>query len=239
MIKALALALTLAGAANAAPCRQALVLGLDVSGSVDAHEYRLQLNGIASALSNPSVRDAFLSTQSAFVSVLIYEWSGPVDQRILVPWSDITRSATLDEVIDRLVATSRRDASPGTALGAAMAQGVQHLSQRSDCSKRTLDISGDGKSNLGPRPRDVKNHISDMGVTVNALVVTLNSPRVSVGSQAGNDALTTYFKAEVITGADAFVETATGYADYEAAMIRKLLRELAGQSVAQLAEGQR
>ena len=78
-----------------------------------------------------------------------------------------------------------------------------------------------------------------MGVTVNALVVTLNSPRVSAGSQAGNDDLPTYFKAEVITGADAFVETATGYADYEAAMIRKLLRELAGQSVAQLAEGQR
>ncbi|MCX8955594.1 DUF1194 domain-containing protein, partial [Ruegeria sp. NA] len=36
-------------------CRQALALGLDVSGSVDSREYRLQLDGLASALTRPEV----------------------------------------------------------------------------------------------------------------------------------------------------------------------------------------
>ena len=40
-------------AGPAAACRQALALGLDVSGSVDAVEYRLQTAGLAAALMAP------------------------------------------------------------------------------------------------------------------------------------------------------------------------------------------
>ena len=44
--------------------------------------------------------------------------------------------------------------------------------------------------------------------------------------------LASYFRAFVILGPGAFVETALGFADYEDAMVRKLLRELEGVSVA-------
>ena len=44
-----AAALALWGSAVAAECRLALALGLDVSGSVDVMEYRLQLDGVANA----------------------------------------------------------------------------------------------------------------------------------------------------------------------------------------------
>ena len=40
-------ALTLVAVPASAECRQALVLGLDVSGSVDLREYWLQRNGLA------------------------------------------------------------------------------------------------------------------------------------------------------------------------------------------------
>ncbi|MGR3579214.1 MAG: DUF1194 domain-containing protein, partial [Sagittula sp.] len=35
-----------------------------------------------------------------------------------------------------------------------------------------------------------------------------------------------YYEAYVVQGADAFVETAAGFADFEEAMVRKLKREL-------------
>lgn len=228
MIRALAcvVALGFGGAADAA-CRQALALGLDVSGSVDAREYRLQLNGLAAALDNIAVRDALLSSPGAPVSVMVYEWSGPSDQAVIVPWAVIEDAATLDGFIETLLQTTRRDVSPGTALGTAVTLGAQYLDQQPACWKRTLDISGDGMSNLGPRPRDVKEAIGARGITVNALVIGA-TPRPE------SNALASYFRAEVITGPRAFVETALGFDDYEAAMTRKLLRELEVLAVSEL-----
>ncbi|MFC6759267.1 DUF1194 domain-containing protein [Sulfitobacter porphyrae] len=57
-----------------------------------------------------------------------------------------------------------------------MAEGVRRLTAQSDCWKRTLDISGDGKSNLGPRPRTVRTQLEDSGVTINALVIGVDNP---------------------------------------------------------------
>ncbi len=219
------LALSFAGPAHAA-CRQALALGLDVSGSVDAQEYRLQINGLAAAFDNVAVRDALLSSPGAPVSVMVYEWSGPSDQAVIAPWVTMVDAASLNGFIETLQQTARRDVSPGTALGTAMALGAVYLDEKPACWKRTLDISGDGKSNLGPRPRDVKDAISARGVTVNALVIGADGSGFGGQGQGEIGELSSYFRAEVITGPDAFVETALGFDDYEAAMTRKLLREL-------------
>jgi hypothetical protein len=227
------LALSLAGAANA-DCRQALALGLDVSGSVDAREYRLQINGLAAAFDNSAVREALLASPGAPIAVMVYEWSGPSDQIVIAPWVSMVDAATLNGFIETLLQTARRDVSPGTALGTAMTLGAFYLDEKPDCWKQTLDISGDGKSNLGPRPRDVKNRISARGITVNALVVGSDNP-ISGGPRQGEiSELSSYFRAEVITGQDAFVETALGFSDYEAAMTRKLLRELEVMAVSDL-----
>ena len=118
---------------HAAPCRQALALGLDVSGSVDAREYRLQMGGVAQALDDPAVRDKLLLQPDAPVSLLIFEWSGPQDQAVVVPWTAIDGPAALDGVIATLRATGRRDATPGTALGTAMQFGADRLAQRPEC----------------------------------------------------------------------------------------------------------
>ncbi|MEH6675358.1 MAG: DUF1194 domain-containing protein [Sulfitobacter sp.] len=218
---------TLWASVGLADCRQALALGLDVSGSVDAREYHLQLDGVAGALDDPLVRAAILSAPEAPVSLLVYEWSGPTDQRVIAPWRSITDGAALQEVIDRLRQVERAAASPGTALGVAMAAGAAYLAQQPNCLKHTLDISGDGISNLGPRPRDVKQQLAGKDVTVNALVI----------ESAGNDApLTAYFAAEVVTGPAGFALPAAGFDAYQSAMTTKLLRELAVLSLAQLAE---
>ncbi|MEM6887245.1 MAG: DUF1194 domain-containing protein [Pseudomonadota bacterium] len=209
-----------------AECRQALALGLDVSGSVDLQEYRLQLDGLVSALNHPDVLRLLLGSQSAPVALLVYEWSGPEDQVLLVAWTDIRTPADVDFVSGILATTTRRTAAPGTALGTAMARGLEYLEQRRDCWKRTLDISGDGQSNLGPRPRDVKPKIASAGITVNALVVGADAPVGADRRQSDIAELSSYFRTEVIVGEEAFVQTALGFSAYADAMTAKLRREL-------------
>jgi hypothetical protein len=223
--------IALGGAAEAA-CRQALALGLDVSGSVDAREYRLQLDGLAAALEAPEVRAALLALPAAPVAVTVFEWSGPSARRSLVGWTEITDDAALAAVTARLRATGRAPSDDSTALGAALRHGAALLAARPDCWRHVLDISGDGKSNAGPAPQAVRRGLS--GVTVNALVVgsdardALDRRHVQIGE------LSSYFNAHVIRGPDAFVETALGYEDFARAMRRKLLRELAAPSLARI-----
>jgi hypothetical protein len=211
-----------------AECRQALALGLDVSGSVDLREYRLQIDGLVTALNDPGVVAALLAQPQAPVSLLVYEWSGPDDQAILVPWTAVTNGAVLREISAKLAATERRAATPGTALGVAMELGASYLDAKNDCWKRTLDISGDGKSNFGPRPGSVKDAIGARGITINALVIGSDAAPSADRRQDDIAELSSYFRTEVITGPDAFVETAIGFEDYAAAMTRKLNRELEG-----------
>ena len=209
-----------------AQCRQALALGLDVSGSVDAREYQLQVDGLVPALNAPKVREALLTLQSFPVALLVYEWSGPNDQQILLPWTDVTSEDVLADILLRLSATTRRDASPGTAIGISMRKGAGYLAQRSDCQKLTLDISGDGKSNMGQRPDQVKRDLAKLGITINGLVIGADAPNIGDLRQSEIGELSSYFRANVIVGEDAFVETALGFEDFAAAMARKLEREL-------------
>ncbi|MEO0937333.1 MAG: DUF1194 domain-containing protein [Pseudomonadota bacterium] len=222
----LALVLCVVASGAAAQCRQALALGLDVSGSVDAREYRLQIEGVTAALGSAPVRQALLALPGNDVALMVYEWSGPGDSHVLLPWTDVTGEAALDAVIAALGAAERRASTPGTGLGQAMLDGAGFLAQRTDCARLTLDISGDGKSNLGPRPGDVKAALARAGITVNALVIGADAPAGGDAREVEISELSSYFRAQVIVGADAFVQTALGFDAYADAMQAKLEREL-------------
>jgi hypothetical protein len=101
-----------------------------------------------------------------------------------------------------------------------MLAGFELLGMQPDCWRRTLDLSGDGVANTGPRPQDITTGQMPHGTVVNGLVI----------DPANDGELATYFRTYVIRGPDAFVETARGFDDYTQAMERKLLREL--QSIA-------
>jgi hypothetical protein len=209
-----------------AQCRQALALALDVSGSVDAREYRLQMDGLATALGTSNVRGALLDQPGGVVNLMVYEWSGPADHTVVLPWTPVRDAAALKAIVAQLNAAQRQVKSPGTALGDAMVLGAEFLSQQPECWTRTLDISGDGKANLGARPRDIKPELQSQGITINALVIGADAPGTGDNRQVEIGELSAYFRAEVILGAGAFVETAVGFEDYADAMARKLEREL-------------
>lgn len=220
MIRYAVLFLCLPATAQAA-CRQALALGLDVSGSVDAVEYRLQLDGLASALQSATVQDVLFMQPAAPITITVYEWSGPEDQSIILPWTALATPADLTSAVATLTAHQRQPAAPTTAIGSALLAGYALLEQQPDCWKRTLDLSGDGRANTGPRPQDIAPALMPDGVVVNGLVVD--------GSQDGE--LASYFQSYVMRGPQAFVETALGFDDYANAMERKLLRELESMAI--------
>lgn len=239
MIRLLAFLFCILPGPLSAQCRQALALGLDVSGSVDSGEYRLQLGGVASALRHPKVAQLILANPTTPVRLAVFEWSEPGHQRMLVNWTEIRSDADLQRIEQHLIATERSNAPRGTAVGSAMSFGADLLSGQTDCWKRTLDLSGDGKHNLGPRPQDVKLALQDSGITINGLVIGADDPSHSDKRYVQVGELSAYYKAWVILGPNAFVEVALGFEAYEEAMTRKLIRELEGLILSDLGpEGQ-
>ncbi|WP_135503709.1 DUF1194 domain-containing protein [Roseovarius aestuariivivens] len=226
MIRHLAAIFLLLWPVKALPeCRQALALGLDVSGSVDPTEYRLQLSGIVTALRDPAVISAFLALPQAPVRLMIYEWSGLRDQRILVEWTDIQDNEDLVRLAARLETITAPSAREGsTALSAALRFGARSLSAQ-PCWRKVMDISGDGPGNLGMHPRDLGGPDLD-DITVNALVVGPQGRANTTKDLANVETLEQYFRSHVIRGPDAFAETARDYKDFARAMRRKLIREL-------------
>jgi hypothetical protein len=229
-----ALVLLLAGTGARAECRLALSIGLDVSGSVDPVEYRLQIDGLAAALLDRDVQAAFLAMPGAPVRLHVYEWAGANSQRVLLGWREITSVADLEQVAARLRTVPRVAREPATAIGQAMLFGAAALRQQPACWQHKLDLSGDGRNNVGAAPSGLRNSVILQGVTINALIVGSDSLSGDDRRQAEIAALWAYFKVEVIRGPQAFVEVAVGFQDFQAAMTRKLLKELQVMAVSQL-----
>ncbi len=230
----LAMAIFLPALAFGANCRQALALGLDISGSVDQREYRLQLDGLAAALLDPSVQNAFLAMPDANVRVFVYEWAGQETQRQIIGWTEISHQADLFAIAQTLANTKRAPHRPATALGMAMLYGGTALATQPECWRHTLDISGDGGSNDGPRPRDVKSAAVFARVTINALVIGPDVEPYSDITRSQVNEISDYYRSEVILGPDAFVEQAIEFVSYQKAMTRKLLKELQTRAVGNL-----
>ena len=205
-------------------CRQALILGLDVSRSVDSVEYTLQRQGLAAALTDRQVMALIVGPPGAQVELLIFEWSGHTHQRLIVGWTTIDAPETLRAIAATLANTPRSAANRPTAIGAAMLYAGARFRERPGCAKQTLDLSGDGKSNDGTDPHLVKPRMARAGVVVNGLVIGNQGDEQFTGP-SNTTLLRNYYLAQVITGPGAFIETAQGYRDYAEAIKRKLLRE--------------
>ena len=213
-----------------ASCRLALALGLDVSGSVDAAEFQQQTVGLAAALQSDSVRDALLGFPDRPVALMAFEWSAVNHQKIIADWQVIDSAATLDSFAARIATHPRQAAPYPTSIGGAMEFAAAALNRSPACDRQVLDLSGDGKSNNWPPPERVRDTPAFAQITVNALVIGSDRPLGGNNLRTELEELDAYFTANVIHGSGAFVERAAGYAQYEEAMTRKLLRELEGQA---------
>ncbi len=195
-------------------CRLALQLGMDVSASVDQAEYRIQVEGLASALLDPIVTEAFLNGPGP-VALSIFEWSGRFQQDIIVDWVMIENEADLLAVAERVNQAIRGNQDFPTALGYALGFASTRFREAPACLFQTLDISGDGQNNDGFPPSAAFEHFDFDGVTVNGLAIGGASREIEE-----------YYLEQVIHGPGAFVEYALNHDDFAETMRRKLEREL-------------
>lgn len=194
-----------------------MLLGLDVSLSVNTIDFGLQRNGIAEALTDESVIQAMIAPRGNHVELAIFEWTGQFNQKLLVDWTVIDSPQKLRDIATALRESRQTMRSGRTAIGAAMLYARDLLATRTHCANLTLDISGDGPNNNGLRPQRAQGAMEAIGIVVNALVIE---------PKEGSDALSRYFYERVIVGSTAFVETIYGFDSYADAIRRKILREL-------------
>ncbi|MEO1140638.1 MAG: DUF1194 domain-containing protein [Pseudomonadota bacterium] len=202
-------------AAPALACDVALVLAVDVSGSVDEDEFNIQMQGLADGLRDASVSEALVVGEAA---VLVLQWTGASRQRVVVPWTRIETFEDVEVFATRVEAAPRVWRNFSTAVGEALDFAANQFTGVLDCERRVIDVSGDGSSNEGIDPNDVHPRLHDLDITVNALVIEGAEPK-----------MTEYFWENVILGPGAFVITANSYEEYPTRMRRKLLREVTKQ----------
>ncbi|MFC6584593.1 DUF1194 domain-containing protein [Sulfitobacter aestuariivivens] len=220
-------ALFWAGAsAQAAECRLALLLALDVSSSVDAAEDQLQRGGLVSALIAPEVEAAFFAADQP-VALAVYEWSGRYNQSVLLDWTLIDGRAALIKAAEVIAASKRSHSDFPTAMGHSLGFGANLFRKAPPCLRQTLDVAGDGQNNDGFGPAAAYREFAFADVTVNGLVVNEAGSQSEVG-------LIAYYRGEVLHGPGAFLVIAEGFEDYEDAMRRKLERELTPPAIGAL-----
>ncbi len=197
-------------------CDLALALAVDVSGSVDHEEYRLQMDGLALALRDGVIAEALVRGRA---QVMLVQWSGASRQQVAIPWTTLDSFDAVEQFAD-LVATSPRIwRNYSTAIGDAMAFVLPAFEQVRQCSRLLIDVSGDGPSNEGQPPRDTHQSLLRAGITVNAIAIEASEPD-----------LTAYFFENVIVGEGAFVITASSFREYPDRIRKKLLREVTRQT---------
>lgn len=208
---ALALSLALLATSPAASCTTALVLAFDVSNSIDMREYRIQTEGLASALEDPAIRAELLQGQ---IALTVIQWSGIGQQEVSIPWRRMTSPAEVAAFAQEARAMPRAFTMSDTAVGAAIDFALARFGPVQDCRRRVIDMSGDGPDNAGTDPTASRRAAERAGVQINALAI-----------EGLGRVITNYYQRHVITR-DGFVMTTTGHSTYAETLRQKILREI-------------
>jgi hypothetical protein len=217
---AAALAVALAGRAGVATAQAdvALVLAVDVSGSVSDERFLLQREGIAKALDS----DAFAATLSSgahgVIEIAVVEWAE--EQAVIVPWTVLRNRRDLAALAERLRRAprswvhTRTDPSGGIAAAERLFAELPLPPER-----RVIDLSGDGVQNAGEiTTTEARDKAIARAITINGLPIT-----------SGDDPhVDDWYRANVVGGPGHFMIVADGFEAFADAFRQKLTTEVAG-----------
>jgi hypothetical protein len=223
----LCLALSAPRAVQAERVQLELILAVDASLSVSNEEFALQLHGLAAAFRNKTVVAAIRSAGDQGIAVMLLQWSDRAQQAVSVDWTLVRDARSASVFAQKLVRASRAYDGAGTAIGRALETSIPLFQGNGfEGDRRVIDLSGDGIDNRGPLPAQMRDIAVASGIVVNGLAI-LNEDRY----------LDLYYEQNVIGGTGAFVMTAVDYQDFASAIVRKLIREISDQPVAEVPGG--
>jgi Protein of unknown function (DUF1194) len=198
----------------------ALVLAVDCSFSVDAGEFELQMKGLGLAFQRPEVKAAIAHGNLQRIAVTVIEWSDANSQTVVLPWTVIASGEDADRLGEKLKATRRNLAEGGTSISSALLYSAALFASAPSSPRQVIDISSDGRNNIGAPVAGVRNRLVAQGVTINALAILNEWPT-----------LDSYFAGQVAGGEGHFVIPANDYKAYADAIYRKLVKEITGPGI--------
>jgi hypothetical protein len=203
-----------------------LVLAVDVSRSMDVDEQRLQRDGYVAAFRHPEVIQAIQSGAIGRIAVTYFEWAGPGFQTMIAPWTVISNAREAAAFADKLQAGSISN-QMGTSISSGLFYATGRFADNGFTSfRQTIDVSGDGPNNSGRPVEATRDWVVNRGITINGLPILIH-PSYTSGPFGVPD-LDAYYKDCVIGGPGAFMIAVTSTANFETAIRRKLVTEIAG-----------
>jgi hypothetical protein len=203
-----------------------LVLAVDISGSMDYDEQRVQRDGYVAAFRHPDVIRAIASGPYGQIAVTYVEWAGAGTFDQVVPWRVLGGAEDAHAFADAL-ADAPLKAGRRTSISSALRFANSLLRARpvNLYARRTIDISGDGANNEGSPVLSMRNRVLKEGVVINGLPILIRP--TAYRNLATQFTLDQYYKDCVIGGPGAFLITVANVADFEQAIRRKLVLEIA------------
>jgi Protein of unknown function (DUF1194) len=209
-----------ADAAERAPRAEvdvALVLAVDSSGSVSEERLTLQFRGYLEAIRHSSFIEAVRGGRHGRIGLTFVTWTDARRQEQTVPWQVIEDSAGAERFCRR-VQEAPRPVPGWTSISGAIdfCAGLLRSSGYA-ASRQVIDISGDGANNDGRPVTEARDAAVAAGMIINGLPIIEVEPD-----------LEQYYRQNVIGGPDSFVIVARDTGSFGAAILRKLLVEVAG-----------
>lgn len=228
LLRLVALSLLFAFSASAQDKKEvdlALALAIDISGSIDPDEAKLQREGYVQAFRDPVIKKAILGGSHGRIAVAYYEWSDAWVQRLLIDWTLLDSDAAIDSFTTRLanapISIARR-----TSISGAIRYAIPLFGRSPyEAERKVLDISGDGSNNDGGLVTDMRYEALKERIVINGLPIMNDRPNpFGFPSEADLDK---YYLHCVTGGPRSFVEVAQNFEDFPRAVRKKLLQEVA------------
>lgn len=218
-----------APAADKIPVDVELLLGVDISGSVDSDEARMQREGYARGLNDPMVVKAITGGFHGRIAVALFEWSDSYLQNWVLDWTVIQDQKSADAVSKALLEAPIRTARRTSIAGALLYGMTRFGTSNFEGQRRVMDISGDGPNNDGGPVDLARDKVLAAGISVNGLAI-INDKQNTWGFPTLQD-LDRYYEGCVTGGPGSFVVVAEGFKSFGEAVRRKLILEVAARPV--------
>ncbi len=212
---------------TAVPVDVELVLAVDVSYSMDPEEQALQREGYIAGITSREFMQALRSGHHGKVAVTYFEWAGPYDQKIIVPWRLIDGPEAADAFANELARAPYRRASRTSISGALSFAKPLFDGSGYRGFRRVVDVSGDGANNSGAFVTLARDDVLASGMTINGLPIMLKRPNAFT---MDIDNLDIYYEDCVIGGPGAFVVPIREREQFKEATRTKLVLEIAGRT---------
>lgn len=206
-----------------------LLLAIDISGSVDPDEAKLQREGYAKALVDPQVVKAIGSGIHGRIAISYFEWADAYTENTVLDWTVISDMASAKVVAAKLLEVPIRIGRRTSISGAINAAIPRFKASPYQGLRKVLDISGDGPNNAGDPVDMARDKALAQGIVINGLPIINDRPN-PWGMPVMED-LDRYYEGCVIGGPGSFVVVAESFDTFHEAVRRKLVLEIASAPI--------